>query len=199
MWSCRKSQSAGKSQSNAQKFPESNLWGSTNENKTLRHPEWLTTPRVLLLWTDLPAVAAGPGCGWHPSTIKGNGSIKEWNDNPKGADMSPQQAEVIPRNPAPGNRGHPVSSRSECLIYRNMNVKAWVDGGLKLVAIKRPWGGRGARVSWKWIPLGRSWESVAPPLQTHTSNTSGQRRPAALPNLQGGKWERHKHILRSIR
>lgn len=167
MCAWKNSQYTGGSQSNAQKFPKSNLWSLTNENKTLRHSEWLTTPRVLLVWTDLPAVAAGPGSGRHRSTIKGNDSIKEWNDNPKGADMSPQQAEVIPRNPTLGNRGRPVSSRTECLIYRNMNVKTWVDSGLKLVAIKRPWGAWGARVSWKWIPLGRSPHSVPPPQFRH--------------------------------
>lgn len=35
-----------------------------------------------------------------PSTIKGKGSIKGWNDNPRGAVTRPEQAKVTPRNPA---------------------------------------------------------------------------------------------------
>lgn len=147
----------------------------------IRTSSMINNPRVVLLRTDPPAVAAGPDFGRHRQLKKGKARSRGETIIRGGHET--RLAEVIPRNPALWIGGRPVSSRTECLICKNMNVKpGWQQA--KIGGYQDLWGRRGARPSWKWIPLGRS-----PRFKQAGSSA----------HLRSGKWGWHKHILDSIR
>lgn len=114
----------------------------TNKNETSRPSEssMINNPCVVLLWTDPPAVAAGPDFGRQCLLKKG----KAWSRSEmiiRGRHGT-GHAEVIPRNPALwiwGIQFH-LSPHAWLPICKNMNINfSWQQA--KIGGYQNPWTG----------------------------------------------------------
>lgn len=112
----------------------------TNKTKTLRPLEssMINYPCVVLLWTDPPAVAAGPDFGWHRLLKKG----KAWSRSEmitRGR-QGTGHADIIPRNPALWiwRIQFHLSPHAWLPICKNMNINfSWQRA--KIGGYQDPW------------------------------------------------------------